>query len=145
MASDRNLYLVAVVVMALGLGNSLIKKHLEWIDDVSGGADTLVSWASDHASDLESRFEDRAENLFGRGESRVAHGQYALARAEAKLACEQSRIAQRQAEMVRVQAEHARATALDQMQRVLIQQQKDQLKILKQPAIPHAVPNNDTI
>lgn len=141
MASDRNVYLVAIIVIVLGFGNSLIKKHLDLVDDVSGGADTALSWVSDHASDLESRFMDRADSLLGLGESRVEHGQYALARAEAKLACEQSRIVQRQAEMIRVQSERVRAEALDQAQRDLRQQKGDQIKILKR----QTTPNNDTI
>jgi hypothetical protein len=143
MASERRFYLVAAVVLAFGLGNSLITRHMDWIDCVSNRVDSLVSQVSDRASEGEIRVEGLSETACNRGGQRIERGRDALAKAQMKLTCAQRAIAIHQADNVREQVEKARALTLDQLQQsFIIQQHKIEVpKTSKRRNIP----SDDTI
>jgi hypothetical protein len=141
MASEKRLYLMAAVVFAFGFGNSLITKHMDWIDSLSDRVDGVVSRVSDNASEGDTRFESLAQRTFGRGEKGMERGSMALDRVQAKLVCMQARMAQRQAEMARIQADRGQVEIRNQMQRDFRQQQKNEIKAPKLRTIP----NGDTI
>lgn len=137
MASDKGLYVAAAVVIAFGLGNSMIKKHIAWIDCLSDRVEGIVGRASDQASDGEIRFAGLAGRVFNRSEGRVERGQDAMVRVQMKLACAQARIARRQAEMARAQAEKVRVEVFDQVRSPLvIERQNSRTNLSKQPTIP---------
>jgi hypothetical protein len=115
MSSDKNIYLAALVVLALGIGNSQIRKHMGWVECLSSGVDCVFSRVSDRALDGENRFANFAERVFSRGGTRFDRGQNAMARVQVELACAQARMAQHQAEMVRAQSEKTRVVTLNQV------------------------------
>ena len=124
MSSDKNIYLAALLVIALGIGNSQIRKHMGWVECLSSRVDCVLGRVSDRALDGENRLENFAERAFSRGETRIGRGQTALARVQVGMACAQARMAKHQAEMVRAQSEKARVVTLNQLQHtVMIEQQ----------------------
>jgi hypothetical protein len=124
MASERRIYLLAVVVLAFGLGNSLIKKHVDWLNCFSSRVNSLVDRVSDHAFDGKDRFQGLAERACLRSQRGVERGQQSLVAERVKLACAQSLMARRQADVIREQAGKARDLAFDQVQQTLIIQQQ---------------------
>lgn len=133
MSSEKKIYLAAIAVIAFGLGNSQIRKHMDWFECLSGRVGCVASGVSEGAIDGENRFEVLAERVFSRGQSRIGRGQTALPRVQVKMACAQARMAQRQAEMVRQQAEKARVVTLHDVQRtVTIERQKTMRNISHQ-------------
>jgi hypothetical protein len=143
MASEKSVYLVAVVVLTFGLGNSLIEKHMDWVACLSDQVDGWVDRVSDHVSSGEARVESLTDPVFIRSESRIERGKNAVVKTQMKLACAQIEMARRRAEMARTQAERTRGIDLDQMQRDLIlERQNIQTKILKRQL---TIPSNDTI
>ena len=119
MHSERKIYLAAILVIAFGLGNSQIRKHMNWFDRASRRVGCVAGSVSDRAIGGETLLENLAERVFSRGQNRIGQGQTALARVQVKIACAQSRMAQRQAEMHRVQAERARVINLNEMRRTV--------------------------
>jgi hypothetical protein len=117
MSSDKKVYLAAVLVMAFGLGNSQIRKHMDWFECLSG---RISSRISDRAFDHENRFESEIERVIARGQSRVVRKQNDRVRVQANLACARARMAQRQAAMLRSQVERVRVMNLDQARRTVI-------------------------
>jgi hypothetical protein len=128
MSSDRNIYLAALVVIALGIGNSQIRKHMGWVECFSSSINCVVSRVSDGALDGENRLQNFAERVFSRGETRIGRGQTALARVQVRLACAQARMAEHQAEMVRSQSEKARVVTLNQVQRTVIIERQNAIR-----------------
>jgi hypothetical protein len=128
MSSDKNIYLAALVVIALGIGNSQIRKHMGWAECLSSRVDCVLGRVSDRALDGENRLENFAERVFSRGETRIGRGQTALARVQAGMACAQARIAKHQAEMVRAQSEKARVVTLNQLQHTVILEQQNAVR-----------------
>jgi hypothetical protein len=128
MSSDKNIYLAALVVIALGIGNSQIRKHMGWVECFSGRINCVVSTVSDRALDGENRLEDFGERVFSRGETGIGRGQTALARVQVRLACAQARMAKHQAEMVRAQSEKARVVTLNQVQRTVIIERQNAIR-----------------
>jgi hypothetical protein len=133
MSSEKKIYLVAIAVIAFGLGNSQIRKHMDWFERLSGRVGCVASGVSEGAMDGENRFADLAEGVFSRGPDRIGRDQTALARVQVKMACVQARMAQRQAQMVRQQAVKARVVTLHEVQRtVTIERQKAMRNISNQ-------------
>src|SRR5437868_12390391 len=100
MASDKALYWIAVIVMALGLGNSFINAHPGWAQAVAERPLMLADAAYSRLSSMASV----ADLMFGRSQVGVARTQVAVARVQGRLASVQARIASRQAEMARMEA-----------------------------------------
>jgi hypothetical protein len=125
MSSDRRVYLAAVLVMAFGLGNSQIRKHMDWFECLSGRINSRVTH---RAFEGENRFESAMERVFVRGQNRIVRDQNALVRVEVKTACAQARMARRQAEMVRSQVEKVRVMDLDQARGTVIVERQNAVK-----------------
>jgi hypothetical protein len=120
MSSDKNIYLAALVVIAFGIGNSQIRKHMGLVECLSSRVNCVLSRVSDRALDGENRFEDFAGRAFGRGEAGIGRGQSAVARVQVGLARAQARMAKHQAEMIRAQSEKARVVTLKRLQNTVI-------------------------
>jgi hypothetical protein len=125
MSSDKRVYLAAVLVMAFGLGNSHIQKHMDWFECLS---DRINSRISDRALVGENRLESVVEQVLVRGQNRIVRDQNALVRVQVKTACAQARMAQRQAEMVRSQVEKVRVMNLDQARRTVLVDQQNAIR-----------------
>jgi hypothetical protein len=125
MASERRIYLLAVAVLAFGLGNSLIKKHVDWLDCFSSRVNSLVDRVSGHAFNGKDRFQGLTERACLRSQRGIERGQQSLVKAQLKMARVQSVMAQPQADAIREQVEKARDLALDRMQQTLIIQQQN--------------------
>jgi hypothetical protein len=137
MSSDRNIYLAALVVIAFGIGNSQIRKHMGWVECLSSRANCVLSRVSDRALDGENRLEDFAGRAIGRGESGIGRGQTAVARVQVRLACAQARMAKHQAETIRARCEKTRIVTLDQVQHaVIIERQNAVRDVLNRMKVP---------
>jgi hypothetical protein len=137
MSSDRNVYLAALVVIAFGIGNSQIRKHMGWVECLSSRANCVLSRVSDRALDGENRLEDFAGRAIGRGESGIGRGQTAVARVQVRLACAQARMAKHQAETIRARCQKTRIVTLDQVQHaVIIERQNAVRDVLHRMKVP---------
>ena len=142
MSSDRKVYLAAVLVLVLGIGNSQIRKYIGWFGCLSDRINTRIS---ERALEGENRFESLAERALVRGQSRIIRDQNALVRVEVKTACAQARMAHRQAEMVRSQVEKVRIMNLDQARRTVIIDQQNAIRdVLDRTVVPKIDVNIDT-
>jgi hypothetical protein len=142
MSSDKKVYLAAVLVMAFGLGNSQIRKHMDWFECLSGRINSRIS---NHALDRENRVESAMERVLVRGQNRIARDQNALVRVQVKTACAQARMAQRQADMVRSQVEKVRIMDLDQARRTVIVDRQNAIRnVLDLTAVPKIDVNIET-
>jgi hypothetical protein len=142
MSSDKKVYLAAILVMAFGLGNSQIRKHMDWFECLSS---RIHSRVTDHAPDSENRFESVLERAVVRGENRIVRDQNALVRVEVKTACAQARMAQRQAEMVRSQIEKVRVMNLGQVHRTEIIDRENAIRdVLNRTVLPKIDVNIET-
>jgi len=142
MSSDKKIYLAALLVMAFGLGNSQIRKHMDWFECLS---DRIHSRVSDRALDGENRFESVVERVFVRGQNRMVRDQNALVRVRVNLACAQARMAQRQAEMVRSQVERVRVMNLHQAHGTVIIDRENAIRnVLNRSAVPKVDVNIET-
>ena len=119
MYSDKKIYLAAIVVLAFGIGNSQIKKHMDWFECLSSRIGN---------SSMENRLENAAQRMLVRGQNQVVRDQNAVVRVQMNMACAQARMAQRQAEMVRKQVEKVQIMNLDQVQRTLILDRQNAIK-----------------
>ena len=95
MNSDRGWYLVAVGVLALGIGNSLIS------DSARGFLDRAAAVA-DHLSAEAMRGLAVAQLMSNRGDPGWAHAQGTIARAQTRLALVQAKIDAKRAVSTRV-------------------------------------------
>ena len=139
MSSDRNIYLAALVVIAFGIGNSQIRKHMGLVECLSSRVNCVLSRFSDRALDGENRFEDFASRAVGRGEAGIGRGQSAVDGVQAGLARAQARMAKHQAEAetVRARCERARIVSLDQVQHaVIIERQNAAQDVLNRMKVP---------
>jgi hypothetical protein len=116
MASDRALYLVAVGVLALGLGNSLANHQPNWL---RGLADHSISTAQ-QVSGRAQGYLGMAQFMFGRSEAGFGRTQALLGTVQAHLGEMQANLARHQAEMARMQAENIRVVTLEQMREVRV-------------------------
>ena len=141
MVSDKALYWMAVIVMALGLGNSFVNAHPEWAQSVAERPVMLADRVSSRATSLVSL----AEMMFGRSEVGVARTQTAMARVQCRLASAQSRVAARQAQIARIQAERVRSFTRAQVDRVVVictpQDQDTEQNAPDAPVVPNDDPN----
>jgi hypothetical protein len=115
MASDKNMYWVALGVIALGLSNSFVSQHASCFRSVATRAAAL-------AHNMSSRAADRvavAEALLGRSQATVARTQTAMDRAQVRMAFVQTVVARRQAEMVRLQSERIQVITQEKVNRAL--------------------------
>ncbi len=116
MASDKALYLVAVGVLALGLGNSLANSQPDWLRNL---ADRSVNLAERFSGQAE-RSVAMAQLMFGRGESGFGRTQATLGRMQARLGAMQANMARHQATMARMGVENIRIVALPPLPRVRV-------------------------
>jgi hypothetical protein len=134
MSSDKKVYLAAVLVMAFGLGNSQMRKHMDWFECLSQRINSRVS---DRALDRENRVESAMERVLVRGQNRIVRDQNALVRVEVKTACAKARMAQRQAQMVRSRVEKVRVMNLDQARRTVVIDHENAIRnVLDITAVP---------
>ena len=116
MASDRALYAVAVGVLALGLGNSLVNTQPDWLRSL---ADRSVSVAEQVSGRAEG-YLGMAQVMFGRSESGFGRAQAALGRMQSRLGSMQAQLGRRQAEMARVQSEQVRMVTMQTVRRIKV-------------------------
>jgi hypothetical protein len=139
MASDKNMYWVALGVIALGLSNSFVSQHASCFRSVATRAAAL-------AHDMSSRAKDRvavAEALLGRGQATVARTQTAMDRAQVRMAFVQTVVARRQAEIVRLQNERVQAITRERISRAIARCPRKTVTVEAPPA-PTA-PDDGTI
>jgi hypothetical protein len=142
MSSDKKVYMAAVLVMAFGLGNSQIRKHMDWIECLSARVNSL---ASNGALDSENRFEGAVQRVLVRRQNHVVGDKNALLRVQVKMACAQAKMAQRQAEMVRSQAEKVQVMSLDQAHRTAIIDGRNAIRnVLNRTVVPKIDVNIET-
>jgi hypothetical protein len=134
MSSDKNIYLVAVLVMAFGIGNSQIRKHMDLFECLSN---RIHSQVTNRALDGENRVESMMDRVFVRRQNRTVRDQNALVRMQANWACAQERMAQKQAEKVQLQVERVRIMNLDQAHRTIIIERQNAIRnVLNRTVVP---------
>ena len=116
MASDKALYWIAVIVMALGLGNSFVNDHPDWTRAAAGRPMVLADAACSRLSSMASV----VDLMFGRSQEGVARTQVAMARVQGRLASVQARVASRKAEMARLEAQRVRTITIERINRTAV-------------------------
>lgn len=116
MATEKSLYFVAMCVLAVGLGNSLVKHHLGFARDLGQHAAILANAVTGRT---EAQL-DRADVVFDRTQASFDRGQAAMDRARTRMACLQTRLAQHQAELARVQADQARLSVARSVRKIVV-------------------------
>ena len=113
MASDKALYWIAAIVMALGLGNSFVNDHPDWAQAVAERPLIVADAACSRLTNLATV----ADLMFGGSQTGIARTQVAMARVQNRLASVQARIASRQAEMARMEAQRVRTITIERINR----------------------------
>lgn len=108
MASDRGWYLIAVGVLALGLGNSTLNSHPDWLRNLTDRSAASAERMSAQAE----RYLGMAQILLGRSEASFGPAQSMLGRMQADVGVMQAEVARRQAEMARIEAANMPAISL---------------------------------
>jgi len=103
MISDRAWYLVAVGVLAFGLGHSLLNSGTDWVSQVSDRGFASVKQVSIGGTDCPVR----TQILLGRNRINLSAVQARVAQVQARLACRRSALERQQTEMIRLQTEKA--------------------------------------
>jgi hypothetical protein len=116
MASDKALYWIAVVVLALGFSNSLVNAHPDWAQAVAEQPLMLADAACSRLTNLATV----ADLMFGHSQVDVARTQAVMARVQGRLASAQARIASRQAQMARTEAQQVRTFTMERMNRMVV-------------------------
>jgi hypothetical protein len=142
MASDKALYLVAAVVLALGVSHhqGLFDRSEDWTQVAT---DRSLSIA-DRVSGEAMRLAGMGQVIFSRSELGFVRSEAGMARVQARLACVQTSLARRQAEMARSQVERARAIAIEQVQHEFVVHPQPDF-VMETPPPPPAIPTDDTI
>jgi len=116
MASDRGWYLVAVGVLALGLGNSLANRRPDWLQSLADRSAATIERASAEAE----RYLAIAQLMLGQGESGFGRAQATLGSLQAHLGIMQANLARHQAEMARLEAADARMVTVRQVRQTRV-------------------------
>lgn len=116
MATEKSLYFIAMCVMVVGLGNSLVSHHRDFARSLGQRAAILASSFSGNA---EAQL-DRADVVFDRSQASFDRGQAAMDRARTRMACLQTRLAQHQAQLARVQADQARLAVARSVRKIVV-------------------------
>jgi hypothetical protein len=132
MASERAIYWMAVVVLAVFLGNHFVSKH-------EGGC------FADRAVATVQRLSGEATHFLAMGQAMLVHGsrfassEVAMARVQGQFASLEAGLARQEAACARDQARHARMIALQQMEnariRVICPRTNVNVKIPQMPAV----------
>jgi hypothetical protein len=111
MASDRGWYLIAVGVLALGLSNTLVNSHPNWLGSLTDRSVVTAERLSGQAE----RYLAMAQIMLGRSEAGFGSTQAILGRLQAHLGEVQANLSRRQAEMARVEVENVGMVSLPPM------------------------------
>jgi hypothetical protein len=139
MASDKGLYWMALGVLALGFGNSLVSQHSNCLRSFAGRAAVVVQQVSAQALDRVAM----AEMMLGKGEASVARTQTAVDRAQVRVASVQSVLTRRQAGMVRLQSERIQMITQENVNRTLARCPRKTITV--EIPEPPATPDEGTI
>ena len=104
MVSDKALYWIAVGVLALVAGNSLMTRHDDWVNCI--GDESLQ--VAQRVTDRVMAMVRPGGTLFDGTNDRFARSEYAVARVQSRIASVQARVARKQADLARLQAEKVR-------------------------------------
>ena len=96
MVSDKALYAVAVVVLALGLGSSVTYRSSEWAQHLDERSQNLAMRVLDQAQ----RYVAMSDQILGRDDARLERAQAAIIRAQTRVAAAQTAIVRRQIRLV---------------------------------------------
>ncbi|HKS72141.1 MAG TPA: hypothetical protein VJQ82_03020 [Terriglobales bacterium] len=108
MASDRGWYLIAVGVLALGLSNSMLNSHPDWLQTLT---DRSVA-SAEHLSGQAERYLGMAQILLGRSQASFGPAHSMLGRMQADMGVMQADVARHHAEMARLEAANMAAISL---------------------------------
>ena len=132
MASEKGLYWVAVGVLALGVTNSFVNRHGDWIHCLANHSMEIGDRFSSHADRL-AAFANRA---FDRSSANVERTQEAVVRAQNRVASVETLIARHQAELARFQTEQVRVHVLQSLpQRIVVCPRKNLVLVPPQPPV----------
>ena len=116
MATERALYFIAICVMAVGLGNSVMNHHQDFARNLGQHAVILANAVS---GQTEAQL-DRADVVFDRSQASFDRSQAAMDRARTRMACLQTRLAQHQADLARTQADRARLAVARSVRKIVV-------------------------
>lgn len=136
MASEKTLYWVAVVVMAISVGNHFANKY------DSGCLTSRAMATVQRLSSEAGHFLAMGQVAFG-ATPRFTTPQVAVARVQSGFASMQADIARQQAACARLEAEHARMIALEQMRNMRVICPRQRLNVVA-PQVP-AISRDGTI
>jgi hypothetical protein len=111
MASEKGMYWIAVGVMALLFGNSMVVRQHDLYSRLAHHAIAAVGQVLDEAT----THIDAAIMTLSQPGNRSAYPAFAVARAQARLASVQAKLACGEARLARLQAQQERAMALAQV------------------------------
>ena len=114
MATEKALYWMAICVMVIGLGNSLVSHHRDLVRNVGQRAMLVAETVSGRAEGQVGR----AQVFVDRTQASVDRTQAAADRVQARVACIQTRLAQREA--ARAQALQARLAVAQNMNKIVV-------------------------
>ena len=116
MISDKAIYWIATVVLALGVGNSLSTAHPDWAQAASERPLMLADAACNRLANLATL----ADLMFGRSQVGIDRTQVAVARVQSRLASVQARLASREARIARIQQERVLTFTRERMNRMVV-------------------------
>jgi hypothetical protein len=116
MATDKALYWIAICLMAVGLGNSFVNHHRDFVRNV--GQRAMI--VADNISGRTQGQLQRSDVFFDRTQAGFDRSQAAVDRVQTRVACLQTRIVQRQAALARVQAERTRMAVAQRVRNIVV-------------------------
>jgi len=143
MTSDKAWYWVAAGVLALGLSNSFVDRHMDCVRELTERVQAQENDFLAEASDQVVQFLDVATRFSDQKELRSPQMQVALAKIQSRVACLQTLAAEKQAEMARHEAEKAREEMIENMP---VEEICPRQKLQKAPVMKvREMPDDDTI
>jgi len=115
MVSDKAMYWMAVGVLALVAGNSLMTRHGDWVSCLGGES----LHAAQRVTDRVMAMVRPGGTLFDGTNDRFARSELAVARVQTRIASVQARVATRQAELARMEAEKVRTFDFNMVNRTV--------------------------
>jgi len=116
MKTDKALYWVAICLMAVGLGNSILNHHANFTRNLGLRAMAVANTISGRTQGQ----LDRADVLFDRTQAGFDRSQAAIDRVQTRVACLQTRMAERQAALARTQAMRTRMAVEQSVRNIMV-------------------------
>jgi hypothetical protein len=116
MATEKAVYWIAICVMTVGLGNTLVKHNGAFVQNIGRRAMVLAGVVSDRT---QGQLE-QANLVMDRTQAGFDRGQAQMARAQARMVCLQTRLARHQAELASVQAARARLAVSQRIGKIVV-------------------------